>query len=304
VWREPSTVFFSPSIYTYFPLPPRQAAVVTVHDTIAERHPELTLPSSRARLFWTAKVHLALAQARLVLTVSEYSKREIATVLGVPSDRIRVASEAPASAYRPADAAEICAARREIGLAEGSRWFIYVGGFNPHKRVEDVVRAHAAMVRAMPDSPPHLLLVGAIDGDVFHGSQPSIRAAIQECGTGALVHWLGFVPDEKLCPLLAGAVALVLPSEREGFGLPAVEAAACGTPVIATIESPLPDLLEGGGLFVRPRDGHGLVAAMRALAGDEERRRAMGQRARSRAAALSWARGARSALDALHEAAA
>jgi glycosyltransferase involved in cell wall biosynthesis len=303
VWRERPTVFFSPSIYTYFPLPPGQAAVVTVHDTIAERHPELTLPSSRARLFWNMKVRLALAQAKLVLTVSDYSKREINTVLGVPADRIRVATEAPASAYRPAEGAEIEGARASIELPPGARWFIYVGGFNPHKHVDDVVRAHAAVVRTMPkEKAPHLLLVGSLDADVFHGSQPAIRGAIEECGTTELVHWLGFVPDEALRPLLAGALALVMPSEREGFGLPAVEAAACGTPVIATTESPLPDLLEGGGLFVRPRDAHALVVAMKSLATDESRRRALGARARERAAALDWTQGARSALAALREA--
>ena len=302
VWRERPSVFFSPSIYTYFPLPPNQPAVVTVHDTIAERHPELTLPSARARLFWTMKVRLALAQAKLVLTVSDYSKREINTVLGVPADRIRVATEAPAKAYRPADAREIDAARLGASLPEGARWFIYVGGFNPHKHVDDVVRAHAAVARAMPDAAPHLLLVGSLDGDVFHGAQPKIRAAIAECGTESLVHWLGFVPDEALRPLLAGAIALVMPSEREGFGLPAVEAAACGTPVIATTESPLPDLLEGGGLFVRPRDVHGLVVAMKSLATDESRRRTLATRARERAASLDWMQGARSAISALHEA--
>jgi alpha-1,3-rhamnosyl/mannosyltransferase len=307
VWRERPTVFFSPSIYTYFPLPPGQAAVVTVHDTIAERHPEMTLPSPRARLFWNMKVRLALAQAKLVLTVSDYSKREINTVLGVPADRIRVATEAPASAYRPAECAEIEAARERVKLPAGARWFIYVGGFNPHKHVEELVRAHAAVVRAARgegegERAPRLLLVGSLDTDVFHGSQPAIRAAIEESGTSELVHWLGFVPDEELRPLLAGALGLVMPSEQEGFGLPAVEAAACGTPVIATTESPLPDLLEGGGLFVRPRDLHGLVVAMKSMAVDEPRRRALGARARERAAALDWMHGARSAMGALREA--
>lgn len=304
VWRERPRVFFSPSIYTYFPLPPGQPAVVTVHDTIAERHPELTLPSPRARLFWNAKVRLALAQSRLVLTVSEYSRREIAEVLHVPVDRIRVAVEAPAPAYAPASDAEVAEARDRIGLSEGARWFIYVGGFNPHKHVDAIVRAHAELVREHPDQPPHLLLVGAIEGDRFHGAQPAIRAAITACGTEHLVHWLGFVPDDDLRPLLTGAIALVLPSEREGFGLPAVEAAACGAPVIATTESPLPQLLDGGGLFVPPREPVALTGAMRALLTDECLRSAMGARARARASELSWTRGARSALDALHEAAA
>src|SRR3990172_2958097 len=133
VWREELDVFFSPTVYTYFPLPPGLPAVVTVHDTIAERFPALTLPSRRARLFWRAKVALALHQARLVLTVSEFAAREIAEVLGVPRGAIRVAGEAPAEAYQPGAPAEVAAAAARAGLPAGSRWFIYVGGFGPNK---------------------------------------------------------------------------------------------------------------------------------------------------------------------------
>jgi glycosyltransferase involved in cell wall biosynthesis len=95
----------------------------------------------------------------------------------------------------------------------------------------------------------------------------------------------------------------VLVSETEGFGLPAVEAAACGTPVIATTSSPLPELLEGGGLFVAPRDHGALVAAMRTMLDDEPARLAMGERALQRARSMTWERGAQAALDALREAA-
>ena len=112
------------------------------------------------------------------------------------------------------------------------------------------------------------------------------------------------LPDEQLRHLHTGAVALVLPSANEGFGLPAVEAAACGTPVIGTTHSPLPQLLEGGGLFVTPRDERGLATAIKQLATDEVLRAALGARARERASALSWSRGARAALAALEEAAA
>jgi glycosyltransferase involved in cell wall biosynthesis len=305
VWRERPGVFFSPSVYTYFPLPPGQRAVVTVHDAIAERFPRLTLPTRRARLFWTIKVRLAIRQARLVLTVSDFAARELVEVLGVPPERIRVAGEAPAPAFRPSGSAEeIGAAARRVGLEPGARWFIYVGGFNPHKHVDAVVRAHARLVREAAGPPVHLLLVGTVDGDVFHGDQARIREAIRREGTEALVHWTGFVPDEDLRHLHSGAVALVLPSACEGFGLPAVEAAACGTPVVATTASPLPRLLDGGGFFVRPGDEAGLTEAMRALLADPALRARMGRAAAARAAVLDWARGARAALAALREAAA
>jgi glycosyltransferase involved in cell wall biosynthesis len=303
VWREPIDVFFSPSVYTYFPLPPRCRAVVTIHDAIAERYPELTLPSARARLFWRAKVWLALRQARLVLTVSGFAAREIAEVLHVAPERLRVAGEAPSAAYRPASPGEIVTAARAAGLPDGARWFTYVGGFNPHKRVDVLVRAHArlaAETRAAGGVPPYLLLVGHRSGDVFHGAHGEIERAIESGGAADFVRWTGFVPDEELRKLHSGARALVLPSMSEGFGLSAVEAAACGSPVIATVASPLPELLEGGGVFVAPGDEQALLDAMRLLLDDGERTR-MGQRARLAAAALSWRAAAEAALGALRE---
>ena len=305
VWRESLDVFFSPSVYTFFPLPPRLAAVVTVHDAIAERFPELTLPSLRARLFWRLKVRMALRQARLVLTVSDFAARELAEVLRVAPGRIRVAGEAPSPAYRPSDSPrQIDEAALRAGLPAGAQWFAYVGGFNPHKHVDDVVRAHAALVAMNGRQPPHLLLVGAVQGDVFHGDQRRIRDTVDACGTGALVHWTGFVPDEELRHLLSGSRALLLTSASEGFGLPAVEAAACGVPVIATTASPLPELLEGGGLFVRPRDLEGITSAMRTMLDEEPTRRALGARARERAARLSWSGSAAATMAVLREAAA
>lgn len=304
VWRERPDVFFSPSVYTYFPLPPGQRAVVTVHDAIAERFPELTLPSPRARLFWRLKVGLALRQARLVLTVSDFAAGEIAEVLGIQKGRIRVTSEAPAAEYAPSeDKKAIAALAARVGVPAGARWFTYVGGFNPHKHVDAIVRAHAAVAKEM-SAPPHLLLVGTIDKDVFHGDQAKIRRAISEAGTEALVHWTGFLPDGELRHLHSGAVALLLPSACEGFGLPAVEAAACGTPVVATTASPLPQLLEGGGIFVTPGDAPALEAALRTLLTDDLGRARMARIALERARALSWRRGAEAAMAALHEAAA
>lgn len=304
VWRNRPDVFFSPSVYTYFPLPPGLPAVVTIHDAIAERFPSLTLPSLRARLFWNAKVALAIRQARLVLTVSEYAAREIVELHRLPRARVRVALEAPAEVYRPSEnAAMVTAAAERAGIAAPARWFAYVGGFNPHKHVDVLVRAHAAIAARLPD-PPLLLLVGSLDADVFHGALADIRKAVRQAGTEALVRWAGFVPDEELRHLLSGAVALVLPSASEGFGLPAVEAAACGTPVIATTESPLPELLAGGGLFVPPGDADALASALHRLLTDEPARREFGATARRRAAALTWPAGARAALSALREAAA
>ncbi|MBM3991201.1 MAG: glycosyltransferase family 4 protein [Planctomycetes bacterium] len=301
VSAERLDAFFSPSVYTFFPLPPRLRALVCIHDCIAERYPELTLPSRRARVFWRAKVRFALWQARLVLTVSDYSARDLARVLRVPASKIRVSTEAPARAYRPSESAEdIARAAAEVGLPAGARWFMYVGGFNPHKNVAAIVRALHAISRGHGDD-PHLVLVGPTSSDVFHGEQGHIHATVRELGLESRVHWAGYVPDEELRLLHCGALALAIPSQCEGFGLPAVEAAACGTPVIATTESPLPELLADGGLFVEPGRLEPLAAAMRSLADDRAARARLGGVALERARALTWPKGAQAALDALVE---
>lgn len=301
VSREKLDAFFSPSVYTFFPLPPRLPAVVTIHDTIPERFPHLTLPTTRARLFWSLKVRFALSQARFVLTVSEYSAKSIERILRVRREQIRVCVEAPSEAYRPSSEEGIREAARRAGIPDATPWFVYVGGFNPHKRVDLILRAHAELsVTASPA--PHLLLVGSRTGDVFHAQSEELDDIIRKAGTASLVHWTGFVSDEELRPLLSGATALLLPSEAEGFGLPAIEAAACGTPVIATSESPLPELLEGGGLFVDPGDLDGLRDAMRKLA-DPGLREDMGRVALQRVAPLSWDKAAECVLAAIRDSA-
>jgi glycosyltransferase involved in cell wall biosynthesis len=302
VGAEPLDVFFSPSVYTYYPLPRSLAAVVTVHDVIPERFPKLTFPSTRARLYWWMKMRLALFQARLVLTVSDRAARDIGRIHGISPDRLRVALEAPSAAYHPSASADISRAAERAGLPPGARWFIYVGGFNPHKNVPNIVRAHAALARELGDAAPQLLLVGTLDRDVFHGDASAAQQAIAVAGSESLVKWTGFVDDAELRHLHSGALALVLVSESEGFGLPAVEAAACGTPVIATTESPLPDLLAGGGIFIRPGDDVALLGAMRTMATDEAARRTFGARALAAARALSWERGASAALAAIRQA--
>ena len=289
--EERPDVLFYPTVYSYFPAPGGVPVVVTVHDAIAERFPKLTLPSASARIAWKLKVKLALLQARLVLTVSDFAAREIEEVLRVPRAKLRVCGEAPAPAFRPS------------AKAPRERSFVYVGGFNPHKHVDVLARAHGRLARELAD-PPGLVLVGTRSRDPFHSDVPAIEAAIEAGGAKELVRWTGFLADEPLAELHAGALACVLPSACEGFGLPAIEAAACGTPVVATTRSPLPQLLAGGGIFVEPRDEEGLLAALRTMATDEPRRAAMGRTALAKARELSWERAARAALDAIEEAAA
>jgi glycosyltransferase involved in cell wall biosynthesis len=304
VAREPLDVFLSPSVYTYFPLPLRLPAVITIHDAIPERFSALTFPSARSRLFWRMKVRLALIQSRLVLTVSDHAANELVRVLGIARARVRVALEAPSPEYTPSRSeADVAMAAERVGLPSGARWFVYVGGFNPHKNVPAIVRAHAALAKELGPAAPYLLLVGTRERDVFQTEGADIQATVESGGASHFVRWTGFIEDEMLRDLHSGSLGLILVSESEGFGLPAVEAAACGAPVIATTDSPLPELLKGGGIFIRPGDDAGLLSAMRTLAVDEKKRRELGTAALAAARKLTWDHGARAALSAIREAA-
>jgi len=227
-------------------------------------------------------------------------------ILRIPRSRIKVASEAPSTSFYPVNEEE----SRDIlstvvgDPVPGRRWFTYVGGFNPHKNVPVLIRAHAALTREMGDDAPLLLLVGAHDHDDFFSDVPAINEAIAHEGTASMVKWTGFLEDEVLRSIHSSAIALVLPSDAEGFGLPAVEAAACGSPVIATRESPLPDLLEGAGFFIDPRDETALLSAMRDLAANAGLRQRCSLAALAAARNLTWERGASVALAAIREAAA
>jgi alpha-1,3-rhamnosyl/mannosyltransferase len=301
VQRAGVDVFFSPSVYTYHPLPPSLPAVVTIHDAIPERFPNLVFPSAKTRILWGLKMKLALFQARRFVTVSEYSARDLVNVLGISREKITVAVEAPSAEYRPRETATTSATAE---LPADARWFAFVGGFSRHKNVPLLIRAHAALARELGDAAPYLLLVGTRERDDFYTDVTSIENEIEKQGTSRLVKWTGFVTDDELSAIHSRSLGLLLPSECEGFGLPAVEAAACGSPVIATVESPLPELLAGGGIFVRPGDLEALTSGMRRLATDDAFHASAGATARARAHALSWEKSAAAVLDAIRLAAA
>lgn len=305
VHRERLDLMFSPSVYTYFPLPPGLPALVGIHDAIAERFPERTLPSFRDRLFWKLKVALAIWQSRLVLTVSDYAKAELVRELGLSPDRIRVATEAPSASFTPEeDKTLISSAARRVGIPEGAPWFTYVGGFNPHKNLPMLLRCFGRLIDGTTQPPPHLVLVGSRESDGFHSEVGAIESAIAAQSLEDRVHWTGYLPDPDLRVLLSGSSALLLVSDSEGFGLPAVEAAACGCPVVATTESPLPQLLQGGGWFVDPSDPEATFNAMQAVLLDPTEARRRGAIALGRARRLSWESAAGRTMDALREVAA
>jgi glycosyltransferase involved in cell wall biosynthesis len=297
-------VFFFPSVYTFFPLLGRVRAVATIHDVIAERHPDLVFSRRRFALFWRMKLALAVRQARLIITVSEHARAGIIEQFRLPPERVRIVLEAPDPIFgpiaQPRDPADLLPG---CGLRPGDRYLLYVGGLSPHKNLEGLLEAFRRLIATSEFSKLRLLLVGDHTGDVFLSAYERLRAAVTRLHLEGRVCFTGFLPDRQVAELYNRAELLVLPSLDEGFGLPAVEAAACGTPVAASQVGPAESLLGGGVWTFPPRDIDALTEGLTALLRDPVRRTAMGAEGRLRVATLNWDRAAADTLAILREAA-
>jgi glycosyltransferase involved in cell wall biosynthesis len=290
-------VLLFPTIYSFVPTFSRARKIVVVHDTIAETFPQLTLPQQKARLFWNAKVRLGRAQADALVTVSEYSRRSIVNRFGVRPERVFVVGEASDSIFQPLEDPQPGPTLRTAGIDHGRRILVYVGGFSPHKNLAVLIEAFARLAARPALGDTLLVMVGEYKREVFHSYFGTIAARVAELGISDRVVFTGYLSDKDLVVLLNLARVLVLPSLMEGFGLPAVEAAACGCPVIATQESPLPELLAGGGIFFDPCDNTTLEAALETVLESDQLRRAMGAAALQAARRLNWEAAARQMLD-------
>lgn len=281
-------VVLFPTIYSYVPLWSRAKKVVMIHDVIAEKFPALTLPSWTARLFWKAKVALGRWQADALVTVSEHSRRGIVEHFRLSPERVHVVGEASDPAFRLLQNPAFSPRLQQLGLHQRGRTVVYVGGFNPHKNLETLVRSFARLAQHPDLADVHLVLVGDYKNEVFHSYYGTVRRLVEEAGLTQRVTFTGFLLDEDLAILLNHAALLALPSLLEGFGLPAVEAAACGCPVLATTASPLPELLSAGGVFVDPHDQTGWDKALVDLLRSDEKRQQMRKAALAAAARLTW----------------
>lgn len=287
VANERLDVMYFPSVYSFYPVPGQTPVAIAFHDIIPERYGSVVFPTRWNRLLWDTKVLLARRRARALVTVSEWSRRALFEHFGTPLDDIYVTLEAPSPVFRPAlDPATRQAWLAEQGLPADADYFLYVGGFNPHKNLTALIDSFAEVAKSRPNL--HLLLVGDFEGDVFHIDVASMRERIAAHSIEQRVILPGFVPDEALRHLYSGALGLAIPSLEEGFGLPAVEAAACGTGCIATQNSPLPEVLSGAGIFIDPLDTEALTAALEAFASDEGMRRKFSAAAIERSGKLSW----------------
>ena len=290
--RDLDTLLF-PTLYSYVPTFGPARRIVIVHDATAEMYPELAIGNWKNRLLWSAKTALGCWQADVLVTVSEYSRNAIVERLGVAADRLHVVGEASDPVFRVLDDPTPTLRLRQLGFDGRGRSIVYLGGFSPHKNLARLVRVFERLSRAADLGDVHLWLVGDIEGESFVSCYNELMILVEALALTDRVTFTGFLPDDDAVAMLNLATVLVLPSLTEGLGLPAFEAAACGCPVIATTESPLPGLLGAGGRFVDPRDENALEHTVSAVLRSGSLRRQIRAAGLSAMAGMSWHASAR-----------
>jgi len=189
----------------------------------------------------------------------------------------------------------------ENGCPAGrSPFALYVGGISPNKNIEGILRAFADS-RIRKERPLRLVLVGDFQEDSFLSDYQRLKTIAADLGVAHEVDFAGFVPDDKLAEMYNQAAVFVMPSFDEGFGLPAVEAMACGAPVIVSSGNALEETTAGAGICVDPHDVGGLTEAIDTVLSDAEIASAMRDRSLKRAAEFSWDKCARSVVGLLEE---
>ena len=298
VRREPLDLVFFPAVYSYFPVGGRFPVLVTFHDVIAETLPHLIFHNRRSRFFWNLKCRHAARRSARVITVSQASKRGLMDVLDLPEEKVRVITEGPSEvfrAFRPDPVVE-AQARQKHGIGVKERFLLYVGGISPHKNLATLIEAFALLANEPAARDLLLVLVGDFRGDVFRTCHQELIALATTRGVASRVHFSGFVPDADLAHLFHAAEAFVFPSYLEGFGLPAVEAMACGAAVVASDRGSLPEVVGDAGLFFDPHDAEGLAATLGRVLHDSHLRTEMRAKSLQRAPQFTWEKSAEQLL--------
>ena len=300
-----------PTLYSYVPVFTRAKKVLIIHDVIAERLPQHVFPNQTGRMWWRLKSELARAQADRIVTVSEYSRRALIAEFGLEADRVKVVGEAPDPIFRPLAEAALPAAVTSQGVTgqavtgqgvkRHGRLLTYVGGFGPHKNLSRLLDAFEKLTAQPRFDDLLLVLVGDYETDPFYSGYGELRKRLAGSAIEQRVIFPGFLPDEDLVQLLNCSSLVVLPSLMEGFGLPGVEAAACGIPVVATEQSPLKELLGDGVLAFDPYDAGALQRSIERVLEDESLRRRMSQAALRASGALGWRQAASELIDWMEE---
>jgi glycosyltransferase involved in cell wall biosynthesis len=248
----------------------------------------MVLPAYRGgplvRLY-TALVAAAAGRARLILADSEASQRDILARLKVTAERVRVVYLAPAPHYRPiADAAALAAVQRKYRLPEA--FVLWLSGFDVRKNAAAVLHAYTWVSGALQGELP-LVMAGALparDTPFF----PDPRRIAAELGIEQVVHFPGRIDEADKPALYCAARLFVYPSRYEGFGLPILEAMACGTPVVTSTAASLPELAGAAAFQIDPDDCRQLAAAIVALGIQDDLHRQLRDKGLQQVARFTW----------------
>jgi alpha-1,3-rhamnosyl/mannosyltransferase len=269
--------------------------VVTVHDAISSRYPQY-LPSLAARLSYEATMRLALGAAQRVIAVSQASADDVVRFFGTPRRKISVVHEAADARYCPQPPAAVAALRERLGLPE--RYVLYLGMNKPHKNLARLVQAWASVVthhRGLGDlggvGTPQLVIAGRTDP-----RYPQAHMAAQRLGLAGAVRFLGDVAEADLPALYSGADVFVFPSLYEGFGLPPLEAMACGAPVLCAATPALQEVVGDAALTFDPVNVEELAHVLLRVLGDADLRADLSQRGLVQAQRFSWKKAAQETL--------
>jgi len=267
-------------------LPSHCALVVTIHDISFEHHPEWF--STRLRWFLKASVRRSARAAQQIITLSDWSRADLVNTYQLAPERVWVTSAAASAVFQPiTDHAALAAIRQKYNT--GEHFILAVGNVQPRKNQLRLLQAFAAArARGMPI--PKL----ALAGHAAWGADPILKFA-RALGDAIVV--TGYVPAADL-PLLYNAATMVCyPSLFEGFGLPVLEAMACGIPVIASNATALPQVTGDAAYLVDPNDVEALAQALCHVAGDARARADLRARGLRRARAASWAHLAKQTIE-------
>lgn len=253
-------------------------SIVTVHDLIplVLRGPYL---GPRSRL-WLAAHHAACRRAGVVLAVSEATRDDLVRIWRLPEEKVAVVHEGVTGSFRPAGEAGIVPALERYGITRP--YLLYLGGFDPRKNIGNMLLGYKRFLLST-GSGASMVLCGDTGG--FEGY---LSAQVAELGLENRVLLPGFVSDEDLPALYSGALALLFVSLYEGFGLPLLEAMACGTPVIASGVSSIPWVAGDAALAVDPLDPGAIAAAIERVAGDAAERERLVSLGLERSSMFTW----------------